>query len=170
MEQKHIFLIGFMGSGKTSVAKCLSSMLGLELAEMDQTIEKQQDMSISDIFSTYGEEHFRNLETKLLIELQEKEPMVISCGGGTPMREENIKEMKKSGKTILLTASPETIYMRVKDSHDRPLLEQNKTIPYIKELMDKRQPKYEQAADHIIETDQKNIEEICEEIKRKINQ
>ena len=96
--------------------------------------------------------------------------MVISCGGGTPMREENIKEMKKSGKTILLTASPETIYGRVKDSHDRPLLEQNKTIPYIKELMDNRQPKYEQAADHIIVTDHKSIQEICEEIKIKINQ
>ena len=84
--------------------------------------------TISDIFEVYGEQYFRNLETNLLIEMQSKTNVVISCGGGTPMRECNVVEMKKNGRVVLLTAKPETILDRVKDSHDRPLIENNKTV------------------------------------------
>lgn len=80
------------------------------------------------------------------------------------MREVNVKEMKKNGKVILLTAKPETIMERVKDSHDRPLLENNKTVEHISSLMELRREKYEAAADIIIETDHKSTVEICEEI------
>ena len=80
-------------------------------------------MSISDIFAVYGEEYFRNLETDLLVELQEKSNVIISCGGGTPLRDNNVAEMKKNGRVVLLTAKPETIYERIRNSHDRPLLE-----------------------------------------------
>ena len=80
------------------------------------------------------------------------------------MREVNVKEMKKNGKVILLTAKPETIMERVKDSHDRPLLENNKTVEHISSLMELRRGKYEAAADIIIETDHKSTVEICEEI------
>ena len=103
-------------------------------------------------------------ETNLLIELQNRKNVVISCGGGTPLREVNVAEMKKNGKVILLTAEPETIFDRVKDSHDRPVIENNKNIPFITELMEQRRPKYEAAADIIIHTDGKNEYEICEEI------
>ena len=72
--------------------------------------------------------------------------------------------MRKNGKVILLTASPETVFTRVKDSHDRPVIENNKNIPFIAELMEKRRPKYEAAADIVIHTDGKNAYEICEEI------
>ena len=88
-------------------------------------------MSISDIFETYGEQYFRDCETNLLIEMQSRTNVVISCGGGTPMRECNVVEMKKNGRVVLLTAKPETILDRVKDSHDRPLIENNKTVPFI---------------------------------------
>ena len=80
------------------------------------------------------------------------------------MREVNVKEMKKNGKVILLTAKPETIMERVKDSHDRPLSENNKTVEHISSLMELRREKYEAAADIIIETDHKSTVEICEEI------
>ena len=80
------------------------------------------------------------------------------------MRAVNVKEMKKNGKVILLTAKPETIMERVKDSHDRPLLENNKTVEHISSLMELRREKYEAAADIIIETDHKSTVEICEEI------
>ena len=80
------------------------------------------------------------------------------------MREVNVKEMKKNGKVILLTAKPETIMERVKDSHDRPLLENNKTVEHISSLMELRREKYAAAADIIIETDHKSTVEICEEI------
>lgn len=163
----NIILIGFMGAGKSSVSAYLNQVLGLEVVEMDQEIANREGMSIADIFSTKGEAYFRDLETNLLIEMQSKNNVVVSCGGGVAMRERNVLEMKKNGKVILLTAKPETIYERVKDSTERPLLNGNMSIEYIAELMEKRRDKYEAAADIVIYTDGKSIEIICEELLQK---
>ena len=160
----NIVLIGFMGSGKSTISAELNKEYGMEIIEMDQVIADREGMSISEIFEVHGEEYFRNLETELLRELQNRKGVVISCGGGVPMRDENVVEMKKNGKVILLTASPETILDRVKNSHDRPLLENNKNVDFISELMEKRRSKYEAAADIVIQTDGKSAFEICEEI------
>lgn len=164
----NIVLIGFMGSGKSTISDYLSTMFAMKTVEMDQIISEREGMGIPDIFEVYGEEYFRNLETELLIEMQSKSNVVISCGGGVPMRERNVIEMKKNGRVVLLTAKPETIYDRVKDSHDRPLLENNKNVPFIAELMEKRREKYEAAADIIIETDGKDELAICEELVKKL--
>ena len=164
----NIFLIGFMGAGKSTISDYLRTAFAMDVVEMDQIIARRQGMSISDIFETYGEQYFRDLETNLLIEMQSKSNVVVSCGGGTPMRECNVTEMKKNGRVVLLTASPETTLERVKDSHDRPLIENNKTVPFIADLMEKRREKYETAADVIIETDGKNVLEICEEMIRRL--
>lgn len=160
----NIVLIGFMGAGKSTISDFLRTVFAMEIVEMDQIIAERQGMSISDIFETYGEEYFRDLETNLLIEMQSRTNVVISCGGGVPMRERNVVEMKKNGRVVLLTAKPETILERVKDNHDRPLLEGNKTVPYIAQLMEKRREKYEAAADIVIETDGKSELQICEEL------
>ena len=125
-------------------------------------------MSIPDIFEVHGEQYFRDLETNLLIEMQSRKNVVISCGGGTPLRECNVVEMKKNGRVVLLTASPETIFDRVKDSHDRPVIENNKNVPFIADLMEKRRAKYEAAADIVINTDGKSIIEVCEELVQKL--
>ena len=164
----NIVLIGFMGAGKSTISEFLKTVFAMEVIEMDQIIAERQGMSISDIFETYGEEYFRDLETNLLIEMQSKKNMVISCGGGVPMRERNVVEMKKNGRVVLLTAKPETILNRVKDNHDRPLLEGNKTVPFIADLMEKRREKYQAAADIVIETDGKSELEICEELVKKL--
>lgn len=160
----NIFLIGFMGAGKSTISDYLKNALAMDVVEMDQCIVERQGMSISDIFETYGEEYFRELETNLLIEMQSQSNVVVSCGGGVPMRERNVVEMKKNGRVVLLTAKPETILERVKDNHDRPLLENNKTVPFIADLMEKRRAKYEAAADIVIQTDGKTELEICEEL------
>lgn len=160
----NIVLIGFMGSGKTTICRALSKVFAMDVIEMDQVIAEREGMSISEIFEVHGEEYFRNLETELLRELQSRKGIAISCGGGVPMREENVIEMKKNGKVILLTATPETILKRVKNNHDRPLLEHNKNVDFIRALMEKRRSKYEAAADVIINTDNKSEFEICEEI------
>lgn len=162
----NIVLIGFMGSGKSTISRALSKVFAMDVIEMDQVIAEREGMSISEIFEVHGEEYFRNLETELLRELQNRKGVVISCGGGVPMREENVVEMKKNGKVVLLTASAETILERVKNNHDRPLLENNKTVTFISDLMQKRRDKYEAAADIIIQTDGKSEFEICEEIIR----
>ena len=164
----NIVLIGFMGAGKSTISEYLRAAFAMDVVEMDQIIAQRQGMSISDIFETYGEEYFRDLETSLLIEMQSRTNVVISCGGGVPMRERNVTEMKKNGKVVLLTAKPETILERVRDNHDRPLLEENKNVGFIAELMEKRRQKYEAAADIIIETDGKTELEICEELIQRI--
>ena len=135
---------------------------------MDQIIAEREGMSIPDIFEVHGEQYFRDLETNLLIEMQARKNVVISCGGGTPLRECNVVEMKKNGRVVLLTASPETIFDRVQDSHDRPVIENNKNVPFIADLMEKRRAKYEAAADIVINTDGKSIIEVCEELVQKL--
>ena len=157
-----------MGAGKTSISEYLKTLFAMDVIEMDQIIAEREGMSIPDIFEVHGEQYFRDLETNLLIEMQSRKNVVISCGGGTPLRECNVVEMKKNGRVVLLTASPETIFDRVKDSHDRPVIENNKNVPFIAELMEKRRVKYEAAADIVINTDGKSLIEVCEELVQKL--
>lgn len=164
----NIVLIGFMGAGKSTVSEYLKDQYGMEAAEMDQIIAKREGMSIPDIFSVYGEEYFRDLETNLLKELQSRKNTVISCGGGAALREENIVEMKKNGCVVFLTVTPETVYERVKDSDERPVLNGRKNINDITELMEKRREKYEAAADVVVATDNRTIQDICEEMMKKL--
>lgn len=166
----NIFLIGFMGAGKSTISDYLKNALAMDVVEMDQCIVERQGMSISDIFETYGEEYFRELETNLLIEMQSRSNVVVSCGGGVPMRERNVAVMKKNGRVVLLTAKPETILERVKDNHDRPLLENNKNVSFIADLLEKRRAKYEAAADIVIQTDGKSELEICEELIHRLRE
>lgn len=166
----NIALIGFMGCGKSTIAGTLKKMYGMDVVEMDQIISEREGMSIPAIFEKKGEEYFRNLETELLIELQSRSNVVISCGGGVPMRERNVEEIKKNGRVVLLTAKPETILKRVREKHDRPLLEGNKNVSYIADLMEMRREKYFAAADVVVETDGKNKRMICEELVQKLQQ
>lgn len=166
----NLVLIGFMGAGKSTISDYLSMMFDMKLVEMDQEISDREGMSIPDIFATYGEEYFRRLETNLLKELQTEKNCIISCGGGAALREENVVEMRKNGKVVLLTASPQIIYERVKDSRDRPILEGNNNVEFIADLMEKRREKYEVAADVVVHTDGKTILQIAEELIRKLTE
>lgn len=166
----NVVLIGFMGVGKTTVSAYLSTMFAIHKVEMDEVIAEREEMSIPDIFTTYGEEYFRELETNLLIEMQSQRNAVISCGGGAALRERNVKEMKKNGRVVLLTASPETIYERVKDSDDRPILNGRKNVKAISELMEQRREKYEAAADIAINTDNKTVLQVCEELVQRLKE
>ncbi len=166
----NIFLVGFMGVGKSTVSKALQRTFAMDVIEMDEIIAKNNGMSISEIFELHGEEYFRNEETELLRSCQGEKNKIISCGGGVAMRQVNVDEMRKSGKVVLLTAAPETILDRVKGNHDRPLLENKKNVDDIRDLMEKRRPAYEAAADIVISTDGKSAYEICEEIIAKVNE
>ena len=168
-EDKNIALIGFMGSGKSTVAECLKELYQMDVVEMDEEIVRREGMSIPEIFNAYGEPYFRDLETKLLTELNGRKHTVISCGGGVALREENVSEIKKSGSVVLLAARPETIFQRVKNDRNRPLLSGNMTMEYIASMMEKRREKYEAAADITVYTDGKDGKTICGEIIRKLN-
>lgn len=160
----NLFLIGFMGAGKSTVAAELSRLTKRSVLEMDETIAKRQGMSIPEIFAAHGESYFRELETGLLIEVQHTRNFIVSCGGGAAMRPQNVAEMKKSGVVILLTASPETILRRVQSDNNRPLLQGCKTAADISALMEGRKTAYENAADMTITTDGKSANAIAREI------
>lgn len=160
---KNIYLIGFMGTGKSTVSACLAEKLGYEEIDTDEWIVKSQCRSIPEIFDTEGEEYFRELETDLLRRMQQ-DKKIISCGGGMALREENVSLMKQNGIVILLTAEPQTVLSRVKQDKNRPLLNGNMNTDYIKELMEKRNPFYKMAAEAVVATDDKQPEEIANEI------
>ncbi len=161
---ENIFLIGFMGAGKSTIARTLQRKLSMPLVEMDARIVQEQGMSINDIFAEYGETHFRDLESQLILTLGKEGNTIVSCGGGVVVRSQNVEYMRNGGRIVYLKAQPETIYERVKDSTDRPILNGHMNVPYIAELMEKRRELYENAADIAIQTDGKSREEIAEEI------
>lgn len=165
----NIFFIGFMGVGKTTVSSYLSNLLNRKEIDIDQCIAKREKMKIPEIFKKYGEEYFRNCETEVLKDLNSEDGVIISCGGGIVLKEENISLMKERGKIILLTSTPQTIFERVRYSDERPILNNNMNVDFISELMKKREEKYLHAADLIIDTDKKSIEEVCEEIISSLN-
>ena len=153
-----------MGSGKSAVCSRLHELTGMEVVEMDAILADNEKMTINDIFATKGEEYFRDKETELLTQLSDESRKAVSCGGGAILRPQNVSLMKESGKIILLSAKPETIYDRLKDSDDRPLLHGNMNVPFIAEMIEKRRPRYESAADYTITVDNKSLDDICREI------
>ncbi len=165
MDCGHIFLIGFMGAGKSTVALTLKKNYGMEYVEMDRQIEKDAGMTISRIFEIKGEKEFRRMETELIGTFADRKNLVVSCGGGVPMNPENVRLMKSMGTVVYLSAAPETIFERVRHKHHRPLLEGNMNIGYIRKLLEKRLPAYENAADFTVQTDGKSLSEIAEEIR-----
>lgn len=168
MCSENIYLIGFMGCGKSSVASYLHGKYGMTVLEMDEEIEAEEKMCIAEIFSRKGETYFREKETELLKKIGQKKNLVVSCGGGVPMRAENVKLIKQNGKLFLLTAEPETILSRVKNNHSRPLLEGKKNLNAIRQMMEDRKPAYEAAADFQIRTDDRELGSICREILGKL--
>lgn len=162
--ENNIFLIGFMGVGKSTIARLLARELGAELVEMDETIEAEADMTINEIFEKHGETYFRDLESALVARIADKGGAIVSCGGGAVLRPENVENMKKNGKIIFLSATPETIYERVRYSNNRPLLKGNMNVEYIAQLMERRKGAYLEAADRVVSTDGKEKLQVVDEI------
>ena len=165
LSKSSIVLIGFMGSGKTSVGEELANRLSMECVDTDKYIENGTGKKISDIFAEKGEEYFRKLETASIDNLaDDASGMVVCCGGGTPLIEKNVRILKRMGRVIWLTVSPETVAKRLKDDTTRPLLMREDKEDAIRKLMDSRKEKYRAAADIIIDTEGKTPKEIAEEI------
>ncbi|MBQ8662856.1 MAG: shikimate kinase [Eubacterium sp.] len=162
--KKHIYLIGFMGTGKSTISRALHKSLSWDEVDMDAVIEQDAGMKITDIFAQFGESHFRDLETACLAALAKKDASIVSCGGGVVLRKENVDLMKTSGTIVLLTATPETVFERVKHSANRPILNGNMNVEFISQLMEKRRSAYETACQVKIATDGKNPDAIAAEI------
>lgn len=168
-QDRNLVLTGFMGSGKTSVGLKLSYRLRMTVEDTDKLIERREGRSISEIFAEQGEEHFRKLETALLTELTEQKYLrIYSVGGGTPVREENRRLLKKLGTVIYLRVRPETVYERLRGDTTRPLLQCDNPLEKIRELLESRREAYEDCADLIIDVDELAIEDILNKIVKEI--
>lgn len=168
--EDNIILIGFMGSGKSSVGKLLASRINYNFMDTDELIEVKQGTTISEIFSTNGEEYFRDLETDLLLSLKDKmTKTVLSTGGGMPIKDKNIELLGNMGHVIYLRASQGTIIERVLGDTKRPLLKGNNLKETVERLLTPRILHYERAADIIIDTDDFLLEDIVEKILEAYN-
>lgn len=167
MRKENVILIGFMGSGKSTVGITLSYRLQYVLSDTDKMIEKKEGRSISEIFAVEGEEYFRQKETELLEKLkEEKGKQIFAVGGGTPLRAENRKLLRELGTVVYLKTSPEAVYERLRGDTTRPLLQGDDPMKKIRTLLGEREEIYRETADIITETDRKRPAQIAGEIEK----
>ena len=162
---RNIFLVGFMGTGKTSVGRALAARFNWEFVDLDERIEKRQQRRISDIFAVEGEVFFRQLEKEALKQVSFGDEQVVSCGGGIVIDNENIVLMKQRGILICLSASPEVIYERTRGSSNRPLLNVPDPVARIGELLAQRS-RYYALAHETLDTSLMSVEEAAEYIEK----
>lgn len=145
----NVILVGFMGTGKTTVGKLLAQQLNQHFIDMDSIIEERAGKSIGQIFEEDGESYFRNMERALVQELAAKNDQVIAAGGGIVLNPDNISDFSRAGKLICLLASEDEILRRISSTTARPLLGKGDKLQSIKDLMAKRRPLYESIPDRI---------------------
>jgi shikimate kinase len=159
----NLALIGFMGTGKTSVGRLIAEQLHFEYLDTDEMIQTHTGRTIADIFKTDGEPAFRALEQKVVEELASRTKMVIATGGGLPTDPANLASLKTHALVVCLWASPEKIWERVRNQSHRPLLHDADPQKKIRELLAAREPFYRQA-DVLLNTELRSVREVAQQI------
>jgi len=167
MKRANIALIGFMGVGKSIISNKLASLLNKRVVSTDTLIEKKQNMTIAQIFESQGEEYFRKLEREIVQDIKDMQNVVVDCGGGIVLNQDNIDDLKKNCLLVHLSASCEAILKRVQQYKHRPLLNVKDPKSMIEQLLEERQSFYEQA-DLSINTENKSVDQVCQELKEVI--
>ncbi len=151
MSMKPIFIIGFMGSGKSTLGRAVSVATGMQFIDLDTYIEQRYHANVRDIFAQKGEEGFRDVERRMLHEVSQFEDVVVACGGGTPCFYDNMAHMNRSGLTIMLTATHESLFRRLKAGRRRrPLIAamtDDELEAYIADALQRRMTYYSQASE-----------------------
>ena len=167
----NVVLIGYRGTGKSTVGKIVAARLGRILVSTDVEIVKLVGQSIPEIVAKHGWEYFRDLETKICQDLAGRDGVVIDTGGGAILRSQNVEGLKRTGKLFWLTASVETIAKRIGSDTQRPSLTGTKSfVDEIQDVLRDRTPKYQAAADDVIETDGRSVMQVAEEILARLQQ
>jgi len=159
----NLALIGFMGTGKTSVGKIVADQLHFEFLDTDELIHQRTGRTIADIFARDGEPAFRQMERQVVEELSTRKRTVISTGGGLPTNPENLALLKRHALVICLWSSPEKIWERVGHQSHRPLLHDPNPQQKIKDLLTLREPFYKQA-DVLVNTDIRSLREVATQV------
>jgi shikimate kinase len=161
----NIVLIGYRGTGKSTVGKVLAARLGRELISTDAEIVKRTKQSIPEIVAQRGWEYFRDVESDVCRDLAGRNELVIDTGGGTILRPQNVEVLKRNGKLIWLSATVDTITARIGGDTQRPSLTGTKSfVDEITEVLRDRTPKYQAVADHVIQTDDRSIQQLAEAV------
>ena len=160
------YLIGMMGSGKSSVGKLLANKLHFSNIDIDKEIEKDEKLSIKEIFEKKGENYFREIESKYL--LRKRNSAVVSCGGGIILNKQNREFLRTSGYTIYLKSSIPTLEKRLLNENGRPLLSNDNLKETLINIYSKRKTLYTSAANTTIITDRRSVKEVCELIIKKL--
>ena len=161
--KKNIVLIGFMGTGKTSVGKALAKKLGRPVIDIDRIIEEKEKRKIGDIFKKDGEARFRAIEKEAILSQAGKEGAVITTGGGAVLDPANVEALRTNGCLVALLASSETIYERVRNAKHRPLLNGKDMRAEISRLLEIREPHYRRA-EYQFETDGLTADQVADMI------
>ena len=159
----NIVLVGYRGTGKSTVGRLLAARLGRDLVSTDAEIVKRAQRTIPEIVAQEGWEYFRDLESSICGELAGRDQLVIDTGGGAILRAQNVEALKKNSTVVWLTASVETIAKRIGGDNQRPSLTGTKSfVDEIQDVLRERTPKYQAAADHSIATDDQSINQLVE--------
>jgi shikimate kinase len=159
----NIVLIGYRGTGKSTVGRLLAARLGRDLVSTDAEIVKRAQRTIPEIVAQEGWENFRDLESDICRELASRDQLVIDTGGGAILRAQNVEALKKNSTVFWLTASVETIAKRIGGDNQRPSLTGTKSfVDEIQDVLRERTPKYQAAADYVIATDDRSINQLVE--------
>lgn len=164
---KNIYLVGFMGTGKTAVGSELAKRKKWQFVDLDDLIELKEKTTIAEIFAKEGEPYFRRLESRVLKEVSDEKKFVVACGGGIVINPQNIKTMKKTGIIICLAATPQEIFKRTCGYAHRPLLNVKGSKKQIELLLKLRSPYYAQA-DKTINTSEISVKEVVNRILKLI--
>jgi len=165
---KRIALIGYRGSGKTTIAQILADRLGFKVFELDRLIDERAGEKIPEIVAKFGWEKFRRLETELLAEIVKRENAVLDLGGGVVEKEENRKLVKDHCFVVWLQARPEVLMDRIKDSTCRPSLTGKSIVDEVSEVLARREPLYQSLSQLTLDTEKISPEQATEEIIRQL--
>lgn len=157
-----VFFVGFMGAGKTSVARRLARACGVAAVDMDTYLERREGKRVKEIFAEMGEEGFRAIESDVLRELAEKEPLLISCGGGVVKQPENRAVLRETGFVVYLRVTADEAKSRISDVSTRPLF---RDIGNARKTNEDRLPLYEEVADLTVDTVGKSVVAITHEVQ-----
>ena len=164
----NIYLIGMMGSGKSTVGKILAKKMAIPFIDLDHYIEVKNNKSITNIFKENGEAHFRELESDALSQIEES-TVLVACGGGIVQNKTNREKLLSTGKVVLLHASIPEIAKRLKDSIDRPLLKEKERIQELTKIWNGRKDYYQETAHILVNTDRQSPNEISEDIFKQVH-